>query len=430
MYETAIPDDTKKRLKKAKRAKLVVGIPSYRNTRTVRTVVEQVAMGLDQYYAKLKPLIVHADGHSFDKTLLTASQVPLPKSVRRIPTRYQGLPGKGSALRVIFEIATHLQAEVVLLVEADVVSFASDWLPTLVEPVLKKKLEIALPLYQSITPQMASSDLIIYPLLSSMFNIPLRCPTAGEVAIAGGVVKFFSERDVWETNVARAGIDVWMTVQIALGEGRLGQVYLPTKRHRSQKSHALAEAKFLQEIGTLFRMGQLHERGWHGGGLQPKGITTLGEPEKRMRFSSLPNAVKVWQSGKQAIKKRARQQWEVIMLPQHLATVQAILNLPEAELAFDDQFWARLVYDFLVVYNLGEGDPDKVVTSLYPLYLLRHAAMLKEAAQYHDPHLALEQLIQRQLNVFHNEFDYLVNRWEGYVSPEQLELWRRLGLLG
>ncbi|MGB0388961.1 MAG: hypothetical protein ACPGWR_29415 [Ardenticatenaceae bacterium] len=431
MYETAIPDDTKLRLKEMAPSRLVVGIPSYRNSRTVSIVVEEVAAGLDRYYATLEPVMVHVDGHSFDKTLSIASHVPLPDSVRRIATRYQGLSGKGSALRVIFEIATELQAEVVLLVEADVVSFLAEWVPKLVEPVLRKEAEMVLPIYQHIEPLMARSDLIIYPVLASMFKIPLRQPTGGEVAIAGGVARFFAERDVWETAVAQGGVDVWMSAQVAFDKGRLGQVYLGSKRHRSQKSYTHSLASFLQEIGTLFRLAYLHERAWR----RPHShrLSTFGEAQAQapaaLSAKKWPDPLKVWRSGKQAIKKGVRKQWLEIMLPPHLEAVEVMLNQPDEEMAFDDRLWARLVYDFIVVYNLGEGDPDKVVTSLYPLYLLRHATMLAEASRHDDPHMAYDTLVQRQLTIFHDEFDYLLQRWDKYIPPEQIQLWRELGLL-
>ncbi|MBA3534883.1 MAG: hypothetical protein H0T73_23480, partial [Ardenticatenales bacterium] len=50
MYETAIPDETRQRLEELGSAGVVVGIPSYRNSRTVGTVVERVGRALHQHY--------------------------------------------------------------------------------------------------------------------------------------------------------------------------------------------------------------------------------------------------------------------------------------------------------------------------------------------------------------------------------------------
>jgi len=428
MYETAIPDETTLRLNKMAPAKLVVGIPSYRNSRTVSVVVDTVAAGLNRYYAHLQPVIVHADGHSFDKTLSIASTVPLPSSVRRVATRYQGLSGKGSALRVIFEIATQLEADAVLIVEADVVSFRAKWIPKLVDPILQEKSDIVLPVYQHLYPLKPRNDLIVYPLLSALFKLPLRQSIAGEVALSGATAAFLAEQDVWETAVAQFGIDVWMGVQVAFRHKQLIEVELESKQHRVHTSQSQAQSKFLQQIGTLFRLGYLHEQAWRRP--QSYAITQQSRIKpQRLPLEGKASPAKIWQNGQTLIKDQSKQQWKTIIHSSHSERLEQILNQPDNQMTFDNQLWARLVYDFMVVYNLGEGDPDKVVTSLYPLYLLRHAAMLAKANTHRHPHLAYKQLVQRQRQAFENQLAYFSPRWDSYVIPEQIELWRKFGLL-
>lgn len=428
MYQTAIPNDTRLRLNQMAPSKLVVGIPSYRNSRTVGVVVDTVAAGLNRYYAHLQPVIVHADGHSFDKTLSIASTVPLPPSVRRVATRYQGLSGKGSALRVIFEIATQLQADAVLVVEADSVSFKEKWMYQLIDPILQKKGDMVLPVYQHLYPLKPRNDLIVYPLLSSLFNLPLRQSIAGEVALSGATAALFAQQDVWETAVAQFGIDVWMGVQVAFWHKRLIEVALESKLHRVHTSQSQAQTKFLQQIGTLFRLGYLYQPAWR----RPQSYAITPQNPTRSKplpLEGKPSPAKIWQNGQALIKDQTKRQWKTIIHSSHHEQLEEILNQPDHKITFDDQLWARLVYDFMVLYNLGEGDPDKVVTSLYALYLLRHAAMLAEANTHRRPHLAYKQLVQRQRQAFEEQLAYFSPRWDTYIIPEQIELWRKFGLL-
>jgi hypothetical protein len=429
MYETALPDETQQRIEEMAPAGLVVGIPSYRNSRTVGTIAERVAEALERYYSALRPVIVHADGHSFDDTLSVAAHIPLPPSVRRVTTRYQGLPGKGSALRAIFEVATRLQARAVLLIEADVVSVQEEWVRALVEPVLANEADMVLPLYQLIRPLMLSAELICHPLLSAMFNISVRNPTAGEIAMAGGVASYFAERDVWETDVARDGVDVWMAAEVALEAGRVAQAHIGPKIHRSHDSVTIAEAKFLQEIGTLFRMGHLHEAAWQARKAEHSTPPTLGTPAtyKVQSREGLPDPVALWEGGRRAFKGPLSKEWRSIVAPQHLAALEALEAAPDDRPSFDERLWARLVYDFLIVYNLGEGDPDKVVTALYPLFLMRSGALIAEIQEEAEPEAALQALVRRQVARFHEERDYLARQWAGYISPEQMEIWRERG---
>ena len=81
--------------------------------------------------------------------------------------------------------------------------------------------------------------------------------------------------------------------------------------------------------------------------------------------------------------------------------------------SFPTEAWAQTVMDFAVVYNRGEGDPDKVALSLLPLYYARKATMLRELEG--RPWTAVEDAIRSQADVFFTSKDYLVDRWISYL---------------
>ena len=66
-----------------------------------------------------------------------------------------------------------------------------------------------------------------------------------------------------------------------------------------------------------------------------------------------------------------------------------------------------------LVYNRGEGDPDKVALSLLPLYYARKATMLRELEG--RPWTAVEDSIRAQAEGFFTSKDYLVDRWISYL---------------
>ncbi len=70
------------------------------------------------------------------------------------------------------------------------------------------------------------------------------------------------------------------------------------------------------------------------------------------------------------------------------------------------------MFDFAVVYNKGESDPDKVVAALLPLYYARVSAVLRESGPKAN---ALEKAIKIQAEAFTNQKNYLLQRWERYV---------------
>ncbi len=80
---------------------------------------------------------------------------------------------------------------------------------------------------------------------------------------------------------------------------------------------------------------------------------------------------------------------------------------------FPPDAWARIVMDFAVVYNRGEGDPDKVALSLLPLYYARKATLLQELEG--QPWTAVEDAITRQADEFLVNKPYLFQRWMDYM---------------
>ncbi|MCZ7569586.1 MAG: glycosyltransferase family 2 protein [Ardenticatenaceae bacterium] len=430
MYETALPEATRRRVADLNPAGVVVGIPSYRNPKTIAAIVGAVGQALHQRFAGLDPVIVNVDGHSFDETLSIATKTRTPPSVRRVATRYLGLPGKGSALRAIFEIATQLQARALLLVEADVVSFRPWWIERLLAPILARQADVLLPAYVYQQPIPFVSDVLVRPVIAGLFGIELSVPTPGEIAMAGSIAAYFADRDVWETDVARNGVDIWMIVEALAGDARVARIPLELKRHRSPRSDDLREAKFLQEVGTLFRLVYLQRRIWQQAiSLQPVPLL----PPEPMRSPAVeayprewPSAAAIWEQARALFRPLVHHQWEQALLPPHLDAVEQILASSHPRPGvFSDGLWARVVYDFITAYNKGEGDPDKVVLALYPLFLVRQATLIAEASTQTE----YEAAIHKQAHAFVEKLSYFVQRWERYISPEQVALWRELGLL-
>ncbi len=423
MYESALPDETLRDLEGLQPAALVVGIPSYRNPLTIGPLVERVTTALATHYAPLHPLLVHADGHSQDDTLASALQRALPAGVRRLATPYQGLSGKGSALRAIFEVATRLHAQALLLVEADITSLAPGWVPTLLEPLLAGKLDLVLPHHSFVQPAPGAADLLAQPLLLALFGIPLRYPTGGTVGLSGKLAAHFGRRDVWETDVARGGVDVWMTVEAALSGARLGERQVGGKVHQSKHTVRLAEATFLQEIGTLFRLAAQRERAWRWRAPnQEEAGTVPGPVEEVEPAPPAPDLTRLWQEATRTVSERIIEEWASVLLPDDFRSAERWLAASEPP-PFDSIRWARMAYDFVVAYNLGEGDPDRVVLALYPLFLLHNAALVAACQGEGGTAQARERLLQQQRSHFMEYLPYLHHRWARYVPPQRLESW-------
>ena len=97
---------------------ILVGIPSYNSAKTIVHVVKAVEAGLSKYFPHCKSLLVNSDGGSSDGTMEAVRDTTVDlesilvnrkaDQFRKFVTPYNGIPGKGSAFRTIFEIARNL----------------------------------------------------------------------------------------------------------------------------------------------------------------------------------------------------------------------------------------------------------------------------------------------------------------------------------
>lgn len=411
MFETALRADARRRIRQIGRADVVVGIPAYRNAKTIAALVQQAAMGLAAHYPDLRAVLVVADGGSTDNTVEAASAPPMPDSVKRIVTGYHGVTGRGSAVRAIFQIATALEADACIVLDGDLKAMPPWWVQALAGPILSGDYEYVTPYYTYPRTESGPIDLIAYPLLRALLGRDVRQPTADVFGVSGELAGHFADKDVWETEVARAGVGVWMTA-VAIQEGRhMGQVALGTLRHESREPSTTTDQAFSQMVGTLFRMAYIFRKTWL---TFPQAQATPVVGNVPLQQADRGILTETYLSGRfRQASKRHRRLWQVALTPEHLDEVREILNPPNEGFRFPDDLWARCVYDFIVVYNKGEADPDRVVEALIPLCCARQLAFLQETQGLSVEET--ERVVARQADAFVRQRPYLRERWEVYV---------------
>ena len=418
--DTALREDAQRRIREIGHADIVVGIPTFKNARTIGNVIQTVAEGLVQHFPDHAAVIVVSDGMSTDDTVQVAQNTPVPAPIEKVITMYQGLAGKGSAVRAILEIAVGLGAQAVAVVDGDLRSITPAWVEKLVGPPMSGQYDFVTPYYTRHANEVAINDLLAYPLTRTLYGPDIRQPLGGEVGLSGDLAHFLASKDVWETDVARFGIHIWMTT-LAITEGwRLVQAPLGTKTHDFKDPTVGFEPKFLQVVGTMFRMMTIYRRVWPKvNRIRPVplwGEAELIEPEP------IPASLDaIWEAFNKGVS-RFWDFWPTVLTPENWDAVRDSMELVNNQLyhmEISPELWARVVYDFAVVYNKGEGDPDKVATALLPLYYARKANLIEAAVEW--DYATLEQHVAEQARIFFELKPYLLERWETYVPWGELE---------
>ncbi len=413
MFETVLRGEGQRRLAEIGTADIVIGIPTYKNARTIANVGRVAAEALARFFPRWRGVIAIVDGGSSDDTVPMASSFELPPNVRRIITTYQGMQGKGSAVRAVFEMARSLHAQIIVVLEADIQTLTPEWIQRLAQPVRNKEYALALPWYARPIPDGAVTDLLAFPLTRMLYGTEVRQPMGGEFALSAELAARLTAKDVWETDVARHGFDIWLTT-ISIIEGvKLCQVRLGTKIDDSREMLLALDPTFIQSVGTLFRMVDIYRKRWPNMGA-PHAAPFYGDsvvaeiPRKGLPPVTTSSLADAFTAG----ARRYARIWKTVLYPSNREMIKQLVDKNGGAYRFPADLWARIVYDFAVVYNKGEGDPDKVVAALLPIYYARAATLMKETGSKPD---AVEKAIMEQAETFIRHKPYLMERWETYV---------------
>ncbi|MBC7237477.1 MAG: hypothetical protein H5T69_16670 [Chloroflexi bacterium] len=436
MYETTLGPEARAKIRDIEWADVVIGIPSYRNSRTIGEVVENLGEGIRTYLPDRRVVLMNADGGSSDNTARQVEEVDVPPNVCKLLIVYQGQSGKGTAIRAIMETAMELKAKVCTIVEARAPGIKPEWVPALVDPVLRGA-DMVLPRYERSAYAAALTDNLAYPFLRMLFDSRLREPLAPEFSLSGTLAAYLAGRDVWETDVARFGVNVWMAIQalvcpkprpVPLGRSseqeplRVTQANLGYRGDPSGDPGAPLDPRFLHTVGTLFRVLTTHRRIWQA---NPRGVEPIQEGKSAGDLlldseAQIEPLLRALYEG----RKRYLPLWRQILSPQTLARVLDALEQTEPYL-FDpnmrdrvlgrvlpQELWADVVIEFAIVFNQGEGDPDKVAEALLPLFYGRAASYIHESRGMTV--IEREKLVEQISNVFIQRMPSFVEKWNHY----------------
>ncbi|GAP64363.1 hypothetical protein ARMA_2786 [Ardenticatena maritima] len=402
-------------------ARVVVVISGYRQGSAIRARAQSIAPALRAFEESALLLVdSSAWGQSGAGPIVEREQF----DVRTIFVRPGGLTGRGELFAAALEAALALQAETIVWLDPNMLNIAPDWVEQLAQPVVNKTLDYAIAHYTTISPPFFIQDSLMTPLAEALFGIPLRHPLATERAMSAGIARYIVEADVWETDVARYGIDAWLTMEVLLNGARVGAIPAPAPMRRAKNTRdRTRRLRFLQQVGTFFRFVYFYRTYWHG---LENAEALVQTPAPQWRDLPQTEEARQWlMRAKEAWTPALRDDWkEAFSTPEMLDMAEAVMH--GALWPCPHDFWARCVYDLLVLYHQGDGDPDRVIYALFPLYLARAAAL--DATWTTAPE-QYERVIAHQIHAFWQLRAHFIERWNVYLPPEQRRLLKRLGLL-
>ncbi|NOZ28490.1 MAG: glycosyltransferase [Chloroflexi bacterium] len=407
-YATALREDARRQLEEIGRADIVVGIPSYNNAGTIAHVVRMAAEGMVKHFPDLKPVLINSDGGSTDGTTDVVRRTPVPDGVQVIATVYQGVPGKGSAFRAIFEAARRLGAQACVVVDSDLRSITPEWIELLAGPVIRQGFGYVTPFYARHKYDGTITNNICYPMTRMLYGVDVRQPIGGDFGFSGSLLDVYLGQDVWETDVARFGIDIWMTTTAINQDVRVCQAHLGAKIHDPKDPAAALGPMFRQVVGTLLGMMATYERRWQAvDRVQPTAM--YGQPkdiEPEPVSVTLPTMIERFRSGVAEHADILRQ----ALLPDTWRRVEeAARRSPEA-FDFPAELWVDVLFDCAVAFNKRGLDRTALLDAMTPLYYGRTAGTVVVGADM-DTATFEREVVQTQAELFMQAKPELIRRW-------------------
>jgi Glycosyl transferase family 2. len=412
-YASAVRNNVFEWTKNLKDVDILVGIPCYNNEDTIAHVVSMAAEGLRRYFPDKKSALFVSDGGSTDDTRENAYSAPVPEGFQRRVTIYRGMPGKGTSFRAVFEVAMLLKVDCCIVVDSDLRSITPEWIKLLAEPVLNNHAGFVAPYYIRHKNDGTITNNIIYPMTRSLYGQRIRQPIGGDFGFSGEIASLYTKEDVWNTDVARFGIDIWMSTT-AINTGlKIVQARLGTKVHDAKDPAEHLGPMFRQVVSTLMYLMGKYELKWRNvKGSVP--VEMMGEAEAVAKIEPVSvNFNKLEIEFLEGFSHFDPLYKQIIEPESYKKLAKNIRKLKKTGIvSFPSDLWARILYDFAFTYQSWSRNRKRLIDIMVPLYFGRTAAYCHEVAEL-DAEQA-EEVVEKQAKVFEDTKSYLIKKYEAW----------------
>jgi glycosyltransferase involved in cell wall biosynthesis len=367
-----------------------------------------VTHGLARHYGDKRSVIFIADGGSTDDTREMAKEFEIKPWQEKLISIYRGPGGKGTALRSVFESAVRLKVGVCAMVDSDLRSITADWVKYLLDPVLERNYQFVAPVYMRHKYDGTITNNIVYNLTRALYGKRIRQPIGGDFAISRDVAKFYAEQDVWVTDVARFGIDIWMTTSAVTQGFRICQSNLGVKIHDVKDPGQHLAPMFRQVLSALFSLMEKYESYWKGvqGSEAVEMFGYEGSPAPEPVNVNLELMIELFKTGYQQFSPL----WKDIFCKDCFDQIRKTASMTPDEFNLPTVTWVQILYEIAATYHLWDVNRNKLLDLMTPLYFARVASFVRQSWDMSSEEA--EVLVEEQAVKFEGQKDYLIRLWD------------------
>jgi hypothetical protein len=249
---------------------------------------------------------------------------------------------------------------------------------------------------------------LAYPLTRALYGQRIRQPIGGEFGFSGALAAHYLDQHVWESEVARFGIDIWMTTEAIASGARVCQSFLGAKIHNPKDPAADLSAMLMQVMGALFASMEQHEGLWsRQEGSQP--VPLFGFPYEVGVEPVHVNVERMVSHYRQGLTD-LEPIWQQILADDTFTQLRDLKGTSGNGCFIPDELWVRVVYDAATAYRKRIMPRDHLLKALTPLYLGRTASFVYATQGLTSTEA--EQKIESLCHTFERMKPYLVEHWQ------------------
>ena len=236
--QSALSDALLRQLIAVGQVDILVGLPTLNNAATVADVVRAVHLSFTRDFPRLRTVMINSDGGSTDGTpelirsasfaesdrVLTSHSL---RTLHRVVAPYHGLPGKHTALRTVFAAGELTQAKVVVVVDPLGPTTSPERVTELVSPIARAEVEFLAPCHRRHPRDGVLVTQLVRPLVRALYGVALDEPLGAEFSCSGRFASHCLEQDIWDQDVARFAIDLWVRTEAVAQAFAVGQIRRP-----------------------------------------------------------------------------------------------------------------------------------------------------------------------------------------------------------
>ena len=381
-------------------ASIAVGLASYNEADSIAYPTQQASLGLKKYYGDRTSVIINCDNHSPDSTeqAFLGTETDVGKIYITTPP---DTPGKGYNFENMFRKVLELDSEVLVCLDADLLSVTPEWVKYFTDPILEGH-DFVNPIYSRHKYDGTITNNICFPIVYGLFCRNIRQPIGGDFAMSRRFARHLVCQP-WHRTTEEYGVDIFMTMNAILGGFKICNTGLGAKVHKP--SAPKLGPMFIQVVSTAFLTVLRNVDKWRDAKeiVEPElyGLKTMDPPQELTMDRS-------------AIEKQAREgftqqqgQLEKVLSPDLYKDLTKMFGGGTIDIGAEQ--WTTTVFDMIAAFKTSTDRPA-LVESLKGLYFGRALSFMNKTWDW--PTEKAEEDILAQAEVFHARRDYLIERLE------------------